>query len=574
MFNKYYQDELAYLRELGREFAEHNPESAGWLAQPGVDPDVERLLEGFAFLTGRIRQKLDDELPELTHALLQLFWPHYLRPLPSMTTIELKAKPKAAAKVQQCPRGSELGSQPVDETRCTFRTAYETTVWPLKVDALEVGSSSDPYLRLTLALNRGAAIGKLELTTLRLHFTGATAASRGLYFALARYLGSGRAHAGGTSVELPQLRARPVGFAEDEALLPTPKASYPGFRLLQEYFLFPEKFMYLDLEGLEPLAKLGNEGQVELELRLSSLPHDLPPVTAKEVRVNCTPAVNLFRHDADPIRLSRERVEYPIRPAGQAAHYEVFSIDSVQGIRRADPTPRIYRPFYAFERVDEGGLLFQTRVARALTTRGTDHYMTFLEDGLPPAFGDETISIDLTCSNRHLPTSLGLGDVNEPTPRTPGTLAFANITRPTAPVRPPLEGDLFWSLLSHLSLNYLSLLTPESLRKLLQLYDFRARVDRQAERALGRRLEGILAVQSEPSLRVLRGATIRGVTTTLTLDEDRFGGEGEAYLFGSVMDAFLAQYVTLNAYSQVKVHGKKYGEVHQWPAKTGARTIL
>lgn len=575
MFNKYYQDELAYLRELGREFAEHNPEAAGWLAEPGVDPDVERLLEGFSFLTARIREKLDDELPEFTHALLQLFWPHYLRPIPSMTVVQFTPRAKQAGKPHTVPRGAELASVPVDDTSCVFRVAYDTPVAALSVEQVEVGPSSSPYVLLKVGMAKAASLGKLGLKRLRLHFTGTSAASRALYLAFTSYVDQVTARdAKGKEVTLTDVRVAPVGFGEEETLLPFPSNSFLGFRLMQEYFTFPAKFMFVDVHGVEPLAEL-SDGTFELRFRLSTLPHDMPPVTEANVLLNCAPAVNLFKHDADPIRLDSERVEYQVRPSGHPAHFETHSVDSVKGIRRSEPEPRLYRPFFKFFRADEeGALLYKTRLANALATQGTDLFVTFMEQGQPALFGDETISIELTCSNRHLPTSLGLGDVSRSTQSSPSGLEFKNVTPPTPPVRPPIEGDLFWSLLSHLSFNYLSILQPGALGELLRLYDFRARVDRQAERALTRKLEGLGAARGQPKLHVHRGATIRGMGVEVQVDEEKFGGEGEVYLFGCVLNEFLARYVTLNAFSQLTLRGKKYGEVHEWPPKTGARTIL
>lgn len=576
VFSKYYQDELAYLRELGREFAEQNPDSAGHLAEPGTDPDVERLLEGFAFLTARIREKLDDELPEFTHGMLEMFWPHYLRPVPSMTVMQFTPKPKSVSKPIEVPRGAEVASRPVDGTSCTFRIAYDTQVLPISVSEVEVGPSSSPYVLLNLSVMKGASLSKLGLKKLRMHLAGSFATSRALYLTLARYVTRVVVrNAKGQEVVLSDARIEPVGLKPEEHLLPYPTQSFWGFRLLQEYFLFPEKLMFLDLVGLEGLSELSDTKGLELKFELSTLPNDMPPVTGANISLNCAPAVNLFSHDADPIRLDKKRIEYPVRAAGNPRQFETYSVDKVKGIRRADPDPRRYKPFYAFFRVEgEEPLLYKTRVKQAMTGSGTDLNITFLENGEPAPYADETVSIGLTCSNRKLPTGLGLGEIDKATATSPSGASFKNITAPTPPVVPPLEGDVYWSLLSHLSLNYLSLLHPGALASMLGLYDFRARVDRQSERALTRKMAGIAGVRGKPKVRLDRGATIRGMGVEVDLDEEKFGGEGEIYLFGAVLNTFLAHYVSLNAFSQLTVRGKKYGEVHSWPPTTGARVIL
>jgi type VI secretion system protein ImpG len=158
MLNKYYQDELAYLREMGQEFARANPQGAHFVGEASSDPDVERLLEGFAFLTARLRQKLENELPELTHSLLELLWPHYLRPIPSTTIIQFEALPQAAKEVRTIPRGAELHSIPVDGTPCRFRTVSDVTLAPLILETLTLRKDATPQLKLRFRLPDGVSL--------------------------------------------------------------------------------------------------------------------------------------------------------------------------------------------------------------------------------------------------------------------------------------------------------------------------------------------------------------------------------------------------------------------------------
>ncbi|MBV8881872.1 MAG: type VI secretion system baseplate subunit TssF, partial [Planctomycetaceae bacterium] len=240
MFNKYYQDELAYLRELGLEFAKANPEGAHFVGEAGGDPDVERLLEGFSFLTARIRQKLDDELPELTHSLIEMFWPHYLRSIPSMAVLQFEALPQAAKEVRAIPKGAEVQSVPVDGTPCRFRTAYDVTLLPLSIETVALRTETPPSLRVKFKLADGVQLPKVAPSSIRLHLAGDAAASRSLYLCLRRYLARVSVVApGGKPVALPKAAVRPAGFTAEELLLPFPGNSYTGFRLLQEYFAFP-----------------------------------------------------------------------------------------------------------------------------------------------------------------------------------------------------------------------------------------------------------------------------------------------------------------------------------------------
>lgn len=574
-FHKYYQDELAYLRELGRDFARRHPSAARWLEESGTDPDVERLLEGFSFLTAKLREKLDDELPEFTQALVELFWPHYLRPIPSMTIVQFALSAKAQGKATLVERGVELASKPMDETACTFRTVYRTAVQPLAVADLEVGPAASPYLRLGLSVTAPASLPKLGLDRLRLYLAGDALAARSLRLCLLRYVKRIVARApGAEQVVLDRAAVEAVGFAPDEALVPMPQATHPGLRPLWEYGAFPQKLQFVDITGLTRLAGLGSAPKFELLFELTHLPQDMPPVSAANVLLNCAPAVNLFKHDAAPIALDPGRTEYRVRPQStDPRHFEVFSVDQVDGVVQGQAQARRYLPFFSFIARDAGPL-YMARRRMSPVHEGTEVWLSLPGRGPLDLGAAETLSIELTCTNRQLPASLGLGDVSKPTGSTPAAVTFKNVTTPTASVAPPLEGELYWDLLSHLSLQYLTRLRPDRLGELLRLYDFRACSDRQAALALKRRQEALLEVGAEPTARAHGGALVRGVRTRLTVDEERLGGEGEALLLGDVLNEVLAHMVSLNAFSELEVKGSKYGEVHRWPARTGTRIIL
>lgn len=575
-FNTYYQDELAYLREMGREYAERFPKRGGFLAEAGTDPDVERLLEGFAFLTGRVRQKLDDELPEFTHALLELFWPHYLRPLPSFTVVQFEPTSKALDKVISVERDTELAASEIDGTSCRFRTTSHLDAVPLTVSDLEIGPSNSPYVRVVLEPKKAGALKKLKLDRLRFYLAGESNAATSLRLCLLRYTKKVvlRAKTLGEPVTL-DATIRSGGLESTDALFPLPKVSFPGFRLLFEYFAFPEKFNFVEVAGLQALADVGNSKELELIFELSELPQEMPPVNAKNVMLNCVPAVNVFAHDGDPIRIDHTRSEYKLRPScSDAAHYEVYSVEEVTGVRRGQAQHRSYSPLFSFQR-EEGGLFFRARRAPSQTLEGSDMFVSFVGHTNADELDiGETVSTNLLCTNRQLPRSLGLGAVSEHTSSSPRALKFANVTAPTPSVPAPISGDLYWSLISHLSLNYLSLADAPRLRELLRLYDFRALVDRQAARTLDRKLSGIQDVRSERATRVLKGAAVRGLKVVLDLDEERFGGEGEVHLFGDVVNQLLGQYVSLNAFSELEVRGQKFGEVHTWAPRSGERSIL
>ena len=584
MFNKYYQDELSFLREMGREFSLAHPDAAPYLSEAGADPDVERLLEGFAFLSGRIRQRLDDQFPEITHSLMQLLWPHYLRPIPAMTIVQFDTLPQAMKEPHDIPRGIELESVPVDGTSCRFRTVYDTRLEPVIQEGVEFRTETPPHLKLKFKVSEGFSLKKSPISKLRLYLNGEPVVTRALYLCLQARLKrvvikATDGPAAGKTLELPASAVQPVGFKSEEGLFTMPLTSFEGYRLLLEYFAFPSKFLFLDLTGLEALGGLGEFKSFDVTFEMDRLPASMPPLGAAGVLLNCVPAVNLFKRDADPIRVDQERSEYKLWPSGGGGgHFEVYSVDAVIGLVKGTAKRREYRPFLGFDhsktKESEDAAFYQTRMENSVSAEGTETYISFASGGAETLLDVETLTIDLTCTNRQLPTKLKPGDIRVATPTSPTFARFKNITKIAPSIPPPLGQDTFWRLLSHLTINFSSLSRVETLRSVIGLYNFRAMVDRQAEQANRLLLEGITKVEARPALHLFRGEPVRGIGVTVELSEDGFAGEGDVYLFGTLLHEFFSLYASLNSFSQLTVKGTKFGEVYAWPPKAGGRITL
>ncbi len=372
----YYEGELEYLRQLGSEFAAKNPKIASRLIlEHGKceDPHVERLLEGFAFLAARVHLKIDDEFPEITEALLSILYPHYVRPMPSVSIVEmhLDAEQNGIAAPQRVPRGSVLNSRPVGGVPCQFQTCFDTTVWPMWVTAGE-WTSPDRLTPPVKSLEAAAAVrvevqapqdvmmSALGLDTLRLHLAGGGGFVHSLYELLCVNTVQilVRDPTPGSRVKPFVLRAenlQPAGFSETEGVLPYPRRSFPGYRLLQEYFTFPEKFFFLDVHGLGDAWKQGFKNRFELVFLLS--PFELSErrqlleqgIKAKTFRLNSTPIVNLFKQTAEPILLDQRRYEYPVIPDVRRQHAtEVFSVDEVVSVNPQSNEVLRFEPFYSY----------------------------------------------------------------------------------------------------------------------------------------------------------------------------------------------------------------------------------
>ncbi|MDL1891026.1 type VI secretion system baseplate subunit TssF [Nitrospirales bacterium NOB] len=588
-FNRYYKDELEFLRQMGREFAEAHPKEAHLLADVGSDPDVERLLEGVAFLTGRIRQKLDDEFPELIHGVMNLLWPHYLRPVPAMSLLEFSPIPGAVTERKRIPAmETEVESGKIEGTGCRFRTTAEVDLYPFQLEqvSLEAASGGHSALRLRFTLLPGATLAQAQVGRLRLYLVGEPAYT--LYYWLCRHVSKIRLRllAQGRPVEeigLTDCQIQPFGFSREEALLPYPKTAFDGYRLLQEYLTFPQKFLAVDLSDLQPLSRRASAATFEILILFTKAPPASLRVSKEHVRLFCTPIVNLFKLDSQPIQISHERTEYLVRPsAAQAMQDEIFSVDGANGHLRGTGEELHYEPFYSFRHgygKSTATVYYQTHLRQSVVSKGgAETYVSFVNADEIPVRGvevpTEIVTFNLTCTNRDVAGKLRVGDIQVPTDSSPGFAQFKNITRVSAPCRAPVGGDLHWRLLSHLSLNYLSLTSVEALRGLVDLYNFAARQDEQARRAQARLLEGIVDVQSRGKDHLFHGVPIRGTEVTLSLKQDHFAGEGDMFLFASVLSEFFALYASVNSFTQLVVNEIEQGEQYSWPSRIGQQIIL
>ncbi|EPC00241.1 type VI secretion protein [Litchfieldella anticariensis FP35 = DSM 16096] len=587
MLNRYYRDELNFLKRQGREFAESNPGLSRFLSERSTDPDVERLLEGFAFLTGRMREKVEDEFPELTHSMIGMLWPNYLRPVPSMTVVQFTPKWDALSISQCVPKGTALASLLVEKTTCRFRTCHDVSLYPFKHAGVEARHSREAsVIELALDVHSDQLLGEMGIDNLRLHLGGDGYTARSLYLWLSHYLERIELEIDGKPLALPKSMLKPVGFEREHALLPYPRNAYQGYRILQEYLCFPEAFHFFDLESLG--RYLPNVQAERLTLRFvcsRTLPADAK-VRDEHLALYCTPAINLFSHDADPIDLSGERSEYRIHPSSRnPSHYEVFCVDAVQGWLENETgklrgEPRTYVPFESFQHQierdrDRQALYYRVRVRDSLRGDGFDHDIAFVRGDEQACLGmRETVSLRLTCSNRQLPEQLTVGDICESTEESPAYTGFRNITRPTPSLRPTLDGSLLWTLISNLSLNYLSLLKRDALCSVLRAYDFRALVDRQAERVSQKRLAGIVDIETQSIDRLRRGLPVRGLRSVMTLDQEAFGDEGSLYLFGSVLARFFSLYASINSFHELHVINRHNRERYTWTLQSGQQPLM
>ncbi|MBN1850092.1 MAG: type VI secretion system baseplate subunit TssF [Deltaproteobacteria bacterium] len=577
MFNRYFQQELDNLKDLGAEFSKAHPALAPMLSGRSTDPDVDRLLEGTAFLTALLRQKLDDEFPEIIHELVQLIWPHYLRPLPSASIVAFTPKPILKQSLI-IPKGVQLASTPIEETSCLFQTCYPVEVHPLRVlDASLVETSGQsPAIRLSMEF-LGANLEDWRPTSLRFFLGGDYPTAADLYLILRRYVKSIHIQSEGSSngVILTPEHLKPVGFSLMDGIIPYPANSFPGYRTIQEYFILPEKFLFLDLIGWEHWQERGSGNRFEVRFELNQIPMMIPRLKTNHFVLSATPVINVFPFDADPIRLDHRKTEYRVRPSSRKdTHYQIYSIEKVTGFIQGTAEERTYLPFEYFSPKPKADPVYHITIKHSPVRSGIDLYLSVAyppESGLPAS---ETLSIELLCTNGFLPQAIRAGDISLPTSSSPEQVTFKNLSPPSSHILPPVGTALLWRLISHLSLNYASLASTKNIQELLSLYLFQDPHKPEGFLANQKRIAGIQSIQSMGADRLVSGVMMRGREIQLEARHDHFASQGDLFLFGSVLDSFLGSYASMNTFTRFLLMEMLTGETYQWPAKIGDHPLI
>lgn len=609
----YYERELAFVRHMAQEFAQRYPAAAGRLlleAHRSADPHVERLIESFALLTARVHRKLDDEFPELTDALLSILYPHLLSFVPSMALVQFDLDPQRLTQPEgfRIERHTRLYTHAEGKTY-RFRTAYPVTLWPVRLTAAELAPPPFPpglkpppdtqaILRLQLETLAGARFDDLPLERLRLYLTGESQLIANLYellFNHTRQVLFRRPGAGPDPSALvlpPEECLGPVGFERDEGLLPYGSQSFLGYRLLSEFFAFPNKFLFVDLGGFPRLRQTRPGTRLEVVLFLDETRADLERgVDVRTFRLGCTPIVNLFAQTAEPIALTHARSEYRIVPeVADPAGVEVYSVDSVASVDPSTGTTTEYQPFYSFrhgqDRETHQAFWFASRRESLQAERRTDVYLTLVDQQFDPRQPAEaTVIVRTTCANSNVADRLQhYGD------RIPFELeAAAPLSRirclrpPTAPLYRHAKHGGYWRLISQLSLNHLSLTDAvhgrAALQEILRLYDLANPEEEQRMAAITRNLiDGITAVGSRRVVGRVGGAAAsgfcRGLEVTVEFDEEKYIGTG-AFLFACVLERFFALYTSINSFTQMVAKIKQQeGYLKRWPPRSGEQQLL
>jgi len=582
MRDVYYEEELRYLKEEGARFARKYPQRAGYLNLESAkdrDPKVEALFEGFAFLCAGIRERIDDALPSLAAGLTDLVWPQLLHPIPALCIAEFKPRPGTLQGAYTLPRGTPLFTDPDPATgvNCRFATTREVRVNPISIAGAETAASADgkDVLTINFKLDKGIRPEALHLSPVRIFINDELPAALHIRKMLLRHAEEVilSDDAGRSKTLPPRDVFAEGGFGEEDGLFPEPQRAGRALGLIRDYFAFPERFMFIDLYGLDALVRGGGSAAsaLSLQIRFDRKFSAKAPLSRETFKLHCAPAVNVFRRDAEPIFVDGRRREYDL--VSDAGRPECFAIHSVTSVAGIDSATGLRRNYERYRKTGGGGQRFYSLRAEELSGDGllynNDRRLKLSMNGRQTEGGRlirETLRIETWQTNGALARkALTEGAaLRKAAPDFPDYITFTNITKPNPPINPPGGDEYLWAFLSHLASAYTNFGDAESLKELLRAYDWGGRADLRPE------IEAIRSVSVTPSDLSVDKAVIRGAEMNIVVDE-RAAPEDSLFLLGTVLARSLSCMASINTFLKLILTMPVSGKSYEWYCRSGER---
>lgn len=577
MFNKYYENELYKLREQATEFAKKHPLTAPLLMGPTMDPGAERMLEGVAFLTGMLNQKLDNEFQKLVKDTIELIYPHFVRPIPSTSIVLFEPKIGQTSPVKVKAK-TTLTSNKIDGTACNFQTAFDIEVQPIKTIATKLTRIKEGNANLEVQLELvGTNLAKWNPKDGLYFFLGGTYTRAAfIYMLLYNNLHKITLRAeDGSEFTLTTDNLAPIGMDINNNLLDFPTQTFSAFHLIQEYFILPHKLFFSKLSGLAKWINRGDSNRFSIIFELQNVNHELPPVNNDTLIFNTVPVINLFNYEMHPIYLDHLTEKVLLQPNPQnTSHYQIYDIQSLYGYKTGSGEKKEYLPIASRINHNSGHAIYQVIRDKSLVNNTPQVHLFFPYQDKLENLHPETLVTTVKCTNGRLPEKLKVGDICKHSFDTPESVTFKNILQPTYSVEPPNNAINYWKFISSLSLNFLSLANIDNLKSLLGLFIATEDHDRPRLIANQKRIDGIHAIKILPINKVFRGRIVSGQSIEIEVIEEQFAGIGDIYIFGTMLSSFFAAYASINTFTQFMIKELNSGVYFKWPIKIGSRHLI
>ncbi len=562
---EYYQVELEKLRNLAKQFSIAHPALAPLLSSEGSDPDVERILEGTAFLTGLINQRLDDNFPEIIQGLLHIIAPQLLMPMPAQTLVQFT--PNASVQhIQAVKKGTQLASVPVDGQNCIFTVSHDTNILPCQVGKTTIEQSSHGTYKLNFSLSWQGDANSWWSDKITFYLQDQSARACEWLMLL-----------------LTATKEINISCGAKKYSLATKNLSHKlhnsnpfidkfdnQWQILRDYFNFSENFLFLELNGLNGI-NISNEHSVQFEFTLDIGKKTIPNLVSNLFALNVVPAINVFEHTIDPFVITHTKHEYRLRISDDnTKNMEIYKVNKVAGIKRGGES----RDFAPFTEFDKSSGVYSLRRSLSVISNQLDYFISFIYQNSEEINNHETIIADIVCYQPKLPLFLRLGDVSRATDSSPAMAEFKNITRVTPPVSSITDTTLLWQLFSYMQSNFLPLANAEALQGFLRIYIPPNNPDASLARLNHNRIDAIVDFEAKQEELLYKARPIRGLALNLKINGNAFSSQGEIYLLGSILDVVLAKFSTINSYTRLVMLDTHSGDEFKWPMRLGSKKLI
>ncbi|NOQ30573.1 MAG: type VI secretion system baseplate subunit TssF [Helicobacteraceae bacterium] len=574
-FENYFQHELSKIRELSKEFSKEYPAVAPLLDAHNSDPDAERLIEGVAFLTGLLQQKLDGEFPEVIHELTNILFPHYLRPVPALSVLEFTPKASLRESIK-IPKGTQVNSVAIEDVQCTFTTTSSFDIYPMKLNksSYTVNDSKNSSLQLDIDLIN-TNLGSLSLDNLNFYLGDSYNNSSNLFMLLSHFLKSIVIELDNSqTITLPISSLECDGLNSNNSLFNYPNNAFSGYKILQEYFILPQKFFFFKLANLDKLKKYSNISSFKIIFNFKNSSITLNSFSNDAIKLFCTPISNIFEEHAEPITLKHNkeliRVHAPLKYNDKCQVYDVKKITSyIQG----ELENKNYFPFESFEDKKKNVSFYQVHRKKSIINSKEELFLELHYDSEIPT-SKEVLSMDITCTNSTHSERLKLGEISQGSDNSPELTTFKNIIPCTMQIDSPLSENSLWQFVSHLSINLLTLADMKTFKDMLKLYIFSNNRDKNKVAKNQKRIDAIEEFRVEIIDKVSRGYLLKGHKVFMEIRGDYFASTGDVYLFGTVILRFLSSYAALNTFVELEVKEIITGESLTWHPILGNKKLI
>ncbi len=573
-FERYFQNELSKLQGLAKEFSAQHPAVAPLLNAHNADPDAQRLLEGVSFLTALLNQKLDDEFPEVIHGLMNILFPHYLRPIPALCIVEFYPKPSLREMIK-VSKGTIINSKPVDEVQCSFTTTSDFNLYPIELK--NTFYSSDDNLKSSLTLDiklTNTDLATLNLQELDFYLGDSYNNASNLFMLLSHYMEKITIESDAKIINLAKDSLICRGFDKRNSLFSYPQNAFSSYMILQEYFVLPQKFFFFRLQNLSMLKRYQNITNFNIVFHFKKSLINLNLSSSDIIKLFCTPVNNLFDEEAEPITLTHEKELLHVRPPLRYRDkYQVYDVKEVSGYIQGQAQQKKYFPFESFKKRKEGSDIYQVHRKISIINSKEELYLAIHYNSALQTL-KETLSVKISCTNGQLSERLQLGEISQGSDNSPELATFKNIIPCTMQIDSPVDENSLWQFISHLSINLLTLADIRTFKEMLKLYMFSNNRDKSKVAKNQKRIDAIEDFEICAIDRVDRGYLLKGHKVVMGVRQDYFASLGDLYLFCTVILEFLSSYASLNTFVELEVKEKITGESLRWEPILGNKKLI